>query len=388
MKSTQTLIVGASVAGLASAAALKRMHVEYIIIEKQAQVATPWRNHYDRLHLHTNKRVSHLPYKTFDSAIPRYPSRQQVIDYLEDYQKEFDINAVFNTEARSIKKAGDHWITETTNGRYQSKFIVIATGSYGKPKPANFKGMETFRGKILHSSGYKTGKDYRGQKVLVIGFGNSACEIAIDLYEQGAAPSMSVRSPVNVIPRDVLGIPILELSQVMSLLPPRIADTINAPLLRLLIGDVSKLGLKKMSYGPFEQINKDGNIPLLDIGTIKHIRQGHIRIYDDIDHIEGKTVHFVNGKTGEFDDIVAAIGYYRDYAEIIDTDKRRFVDLRLPVTKQKYFGKDGLYFCGLWISPTGQIREISLDAQKIAKDIANEEKLATVSPGAYLHVTE
>jgi len=206
--------------------------------------------------------------------------------------------------------------------------------------------------------------------VLVVGFGNSACEIALDLYEQQAIPSMSVRSPVNVIPRDLLGIPILSVSLLMSRLPARFADNISSLLMRLLFGDITKLGLKKLPYGVFEQIQKDGNIPPLDIGTIKHIREGHIKIYDNIDHIEGSTVHFVDGRKENFDAIVAAIGYYRDYAEIIHVDQARFEDLKVSVDKQKYFGKDGLYFCGFWINATGAIREISLDAQKIAKDIA------------------
>ncbi|HEX5154075.1 MAG TPA: NAD(P)/FAD-dependent oxidoreductase [Parafilimonas sp.] len=373
MQQTNTLIVGASISGLASAASLQKQGIEYIIIEKQAQVATPWRNHYHRLHLHTNKRVSNLPYKKFDSTIPRYPSRQQVVDYLDDYREEFNINPIFNAEARSIKKEGEYWITETTNGIFKSKYMIIATGPFGKPKPVNFKGMETFPGKILHSYEYKTGKDFKGKNVLVVGFGNSACEIAIDLHEQGARPSMAVRSPVNIIPRDILGIPILEISQLMSNLPPRMADTINAPLMKLLFGDITKLGLKKMPYGPFEEIEKDGNIPVLDIGTIKHIRKGHIKIHDNIDHIEGRTIHFSDGKKEDFDAIVAGIGYYRDYAEIINVDKSRFEDLKLPVDKQKYFGKDGLYFCGFRVAPTGQIREIASDAKKIAKDIQKKE---------------
>ena len=376
MQQTNTLIVGASISGLASAASLQKQGIGYIIIEKQAKVATPWRNHYHRLHLHTNKRVSNLPYKKFDSAIPRYPSRQQVVDYLDDYQKEFNISPVFNTEARSIKKEGEYWVTETTNGLFKSKYVIIATGPFGKPKPVSFKGMETFPGKILHSCDYKTGKDFKGQNVLVVGFGNSACEIAIDLHEQEAKPSMAVRSPVNIIPRDLLGVPILELSQLMSSLPPRVADTINAPLMKLLFGDITKLGLKKMPYGPFEEIQKDGNIPVLDIGTIKHIREGHIKIHDNIDHIDGRTIYFTDGKKEDFDAIVAGIGYYRDYADIINVDKSRFEDLKLPVDKQKYFGKEGLYFCGFRIAPTGQIREIALDAKKIAKDIHKKEQLS------------
>lgn len=370
MKQTNTLIVGASISGLASAACLQKQGIEYTIIEKESEIAAPWHNHYERLHLHTNKRISNLPFKKFDQTIPRYPSRQQVIDYLENYRSEFNINPVFNTEAKSIKKINGDWITETNNETFKSGNIIIATGPYCKPKPVSFKGMETFAGKIVHSFQYKSGKDFKGQKVLVIGFGNSACEIAIDLYEQGAVPSMAVRSPVNIIPRDILGIPILEISLLMSHLPARTADKLNAPLLRLMFGDITKLGLKKMPYGPFEEIEKDGKIPVLDIGTIKHIRKGHIKIYGDIDYIENNSVYFSDGTQKDFDAIVAATGYYRDYAEIIDVDKCRFDDLKFNINQQKYFGDDGLYFCGFWIGSTGQIREIALDAQKIAKDIA------------------
>ena len=208
---------------------------------------------------------------------------------------------------------------------------------------------------------------------MIAGFGNSVCEIAIDLYEQGAFPFMSVRSTVNIIPRDILGIPILELSLLLSRLPPRVADTVNAPLMRWIFGDITKLGLKKKPYGPFEEIQREGHVPVLDIGTVKYIREGHIIVYGAIERIEGNVVYFSEGRCEKFDTIVAGIGYYRDYAEIIDVDKNRFEDLKVPVSKQKYFGKEGLYFCGFWIGPTGQIREIASDAKKIAKDIARKE---------------
>ena len=370
MKETTSLIIGASISGLACAASLQKQNIDCIIIEKQNQVVTPWRNHYERLHLHTSKKFSNLPYKKIGKEIPRYPSRQQVVDYLEDYQKAFNIEPLLNAEAISVKKDGGYWITETTGGSFKSKYVVMATGLYNKPKPIIFEGMEKFTGKILHSSEYKTGKDFTGQKVLVVGFGNSACEIAIDLYEQGSIPSMSVRSAVNVIPRDVLGIPVLQLSLLMKRLPPRVADMISAPVMRWLIGDLTKLGLKKKPYGPLEGIRRDGNAPVLDIGTIHHIRKGHINIYEDIDYIERDTVHFKDGKKETFNTIIAAIGYCRDYTEIVDIDENRLWDLQLSADKQKYFGKNGLYFCGYWVSPTGQIREIALDAKKIASDIA------------------
>ncbi len=376
MRQTNTLIIGASISGLAAAATLQKKHIEYIIVEKESQVAVPWRNHYDHLHLHTSKGFSVLPYKNFGKKIPRYPGRQQVVDYLEDYQKEFNINPVFNTEATTVKKEGEYWITETTGGLFKSKFVIIATGAFSKPNPVHFKGAETFPGRIIHSYEYKTGKDFKGQNVLVVGFGNSACEIAIDLYEHGSMPSMSVRSAVNLVPRDIFGVPVQELSILLNRLPPRLADAIIAPFLKWLVGDLDRLGLKKMPYGPLEEIRRDGNAPVLDIGTVQHIRKGHIKIYDDIDHIEGEQIHFTDGKIKTFDAIVAAIGYCREYAEIVDVDKSRFEDLKLSTDRQKYFGRDGLYFCGFWISPTGQIREIASDARKIAKDIAEKERLS------------
>src|SRR6476620_3659546 len=104
MKETNILIIGASVSGLASAACLQKQGLDHIIVEKTSSVATPWRNHYHRLHLHTNKRISNLPFRKFGNAVHRYPSRQQVVDYLDDYQTAFSINPVFNTEAKRIKR--------------------------------------------------------------------------------------------------------------------------------------------------------------------------------------------------------------------------------------------------------------------------------------------
>lgn len=370
MISTNTIVIGASISGLASAGCLTRECIEHIIIEKKDCIAYPWRNHYDRLHLHSNKKLSGLPYMPFGKEIPKYPSKKQVIDYLESYAKHFDIRPHYATEALEVSRSGDLWIVKTNRDTYQAKHVVMATGTFGKPRKVDIKGMETFPGKLTHSFGYRSGSDYKGEKVLVVGFGNSACEIAIDLHEQGATPSLSVRSAVNVLPRDVLGIPILQLGVLTSKLPPRFVDKLNAPLIKLLLGDITKLGLKKLPYGPLEQINVHQQVPLLDIGTLKLMRQGHIGVFSGIDHINGKTVHFDDGKHENFDHIVAAIGYDKGWADqVVKVDQSRFDDLVHKVDDQKLFGKDGLYFCGFWVSPTGQIREISHDAVKIVADI-------------------
>lgn len=369
MNTTDTLIVGASFSGLACAACLQRRNIDYRIIEKHAQIATPWRSHYDRLHLHTHKGGSSLPYKKFGRNIPRYPSRLQVIDYVEDYRKTFNIEPEFNTEALKVERAGDTWITKTSKGEYASHNLIMATGTYSKPKPLDFSGLETFPGTAIHSSQYKTGETYRGKNVLVVGFGNSACEIAIDLYERGATPTMAVRSPVNIVPRDLFGIPILQLSLLLSNLPPTIADMLSKPAIQWTVGNIESLGLQRQAYGALEQIRRDMKAPVLDIGTIGHIRKGHIKIQKDIDHIDHNIIHFKNAAKQDFDAIIAAIGFYPNHAEIVQIDESRFEDLNLPVRRQQHFGEQGLYFCGFWISPTGQMREIAHDAKRIARHI-------------------
>lgn len=140
MTVTHTLIIGGSAAGLASAACLQKAGVPFILLEKHSHVANSWRNHYDRLHLHTSKKWSALPFKKFDTAVGSYPSRQDVINYLDIYSRELNINPVFNTEVLSLNKDGAHWIAKTNTETYQSLFVIVATGRNLKPKCQNFKG--------------------------------------------------------------------------------------------------------------------------------------------------------------------------------------------------------------------------------------------------------
>ncbi|MES1219093.1 MAG: NAD(P)/FAD-dependent oxidoreductase [Bacteroidota bacterium] len=371
--STHTLIIGASAAGLASAACLQRKGIEFIILEKYPQVATNWRNHYDRLHLHTSKKWSALPFKKFDAAIPSYPSRRNVVDYLDDYAKEMSIDPIFNTEVTALKKENDRWIAETNNGVYQSAHVIVATGMNNKPSMAQWKGMDSFKGTIIHSSQYKNGKIFTGKNVLVVGFGNSGCEQAICLHEHGAYPALSVRSAVNVLPRDIFGFSVLEVGKLTSVFPPRVADKINAPLLKLLVGDITKLGLKKSKYGPLEQIQKQHKIPLLDIGTIKLIREGSIKIFGDILKIEGNTVFFEEYKQEHFDAIILATGYSDNLESFIDPNYIHADKMNEPLSKQSAFGKEGIYFCGFYLSPMGMLREIGIEAKEIANDIAERD---------------
>src|SRR5262249_18819606 len=156
--------------------------------------------------------------------------------------------------------------------------VVVATGYTRAPFRPSWPGLESYQGRVLHSSEYRNGDAWRGKDVLVVGFGNSGGEIAIDLAERGARPTLSVRSAVNIVPRDFLGIPILAWGIALSALPVRVADAIAWVVSRLAIGRLDRLGLEKLPYGPNRQIRRYRRIPLLDIGTVARIRRKEIAV--------------------------------------------------------------------------------------------------------------
>ena len=368
IRQTTVVIVGASAAGLATAACLKEANIGFILLEKSSQVGQAWRNHYDRLHLHTNKRLSTLPGLSYPKSTPQYPTRQQVVLYLEDYIAHHHLEPQFDQTVIAVEQLDDaQWVTETQDTCYQSQHIVMATGYTRQPNIPRWDGQENFTGDILHSSQYKNGQPYADQHVLVVGFGNSACEIALDLHEHGAHPCMSVRSAVNVIPRDLFGIPILGIGIVMAYLPPRVADWLAWPLLRVKIGDITKYGLHKLPYGPNVQIRQDKQIPLLDIGTMDLIKRGAITIYPDITRFANNTVDFRDGRSQHFDAVILGTGYRPAVHEFLKSTEGVLDKNGTPLVSGQATALKGLYFCGFYVSPTGMLREVGLEAQRIAQ---------------------
>src|SRR5919198_101169 len=189
-----TVIIGAGPAGLAVGACLERAGVPFAILERTGEVGSAWRGHYQRLHLHTDRDRSTLPYLRFPPGTPRYPSREQMIAYLEAYAHEFGLGPRFNEEVKRVRRDGDAWRIETSKGTHRARRVVVATGFTGMPYLPAWPGLERFGGHVLHSIGYQDGSPFRGRNVLVIGFGNSGGEIAIDLCDNGARVSIAVRS--------------------------------------------------------------------------------------------------------------------------------------------------------------------------------------------------
>ena len=208
----ETVIVGAGPAGLAAAACLHRAGAPYMILEREGCVGASWHHHYERLHLHTDRAHSALPYFPLPKHYPKYPSREQFVAYLESYAKRFNLQPRFGQEVYSAHLRDGRWHVRTQHTIYESRYLIVATGYNARPYLPAWPGQETFTGEVMHSSAYKNGAPYREKRVLVVGFGNSGGEIAIDLWEHGARPTLSVRGPVNVVPREVVGVPILTIA--------------------------------------------------------------------------------------------------------------------------------------------------------------------------------
>ena len=369
---TNTIIIGASAAGLACARCLEEKGLFPIILEQQPDVAAPWRNHYQRLHLHTPKHNSSLPYFPMPDSYPKYPSRQQVVDYLVDYSKTLKTEPLFYQKVNAVVHNGTNWLVSTSDKKYTADQVVIATGNTRKPFWTAFEGMEHFRGSVIHSSSYINGAPYEGKKVLIVGFGNSACEIAICLHEHGAFPYMSVRNGVNVIPRDIFGIPIVYVGLVESLLPPTLADFLNQPFIRFSLGSVDKSGLRQLPYGAITQIEKDHKAPVIDVGTLKLIRERAVKILPGISRFTETGVVFNDGREEQFDAVILGTGYVpalhdflKDTGSVLDKNG-------WPKTSGRKSAAKGLYFCGFQVVATGALHEIGIEAKAIAKDIANK----------------
>jgi cation diffusion facilitator CzcD-associated flavoprotein CzcO len=206
---------------------------------------------------------------------------------------------------------------------------------------------------------------------LVVGFGNSGGEIAIDLYEQGARPSIAVRNPVNVVPREVFGIPILSLGLIQRLFSPAVADRITAPLIRALVGDVEAMGLRKLPYGPATQVRTHRRIPLIDIGTINLICRGQISVRPGLDRFDPGHAVFADGTRTRFDAVIAATGY-RPRVDFLDANTPAIDREGRPRSSGGETTEPGLFFCGYHVSPNGMLREITVEAKRLAALIARE----------------
>jgi cation diffusion facilitator CzcD-associated flavoprotein CzcO len=360
------IIIGAGPAGLACAVTMRAAGLNAVVLEKAGTIGSAWRQHYDRLHLHTDRNHSGLPGLPMPRDYPTYPSRTQVVDYLENYAEQFDIRPVFNTEVSRVARDGISWRVDANGEAMAAPIVIVATGIAHAPYRPSWPGMDIFNGGILHSRDYRNPAAFAGKRVLVVGFGNSGGEIALDLAEADVDVTIAVRNPVQVIPRDLLGIPILSWVILYRHFPARLVDAVNAPVLRLAVGDFEKLGLRRAAKGPRRMVEEDGHVPLIDVGTLAKIRDGSIAVRGGIERMTADGVVFADGRREAFDAVILATGFRPDLRRLIGDHGGLFDRHGVPRVTGKP-AASGLYFCGQITVPTGQLREIGIEAQRIAE---------------------
>ncbi len=294
-----------------------------------------------------------------------------MVEYLEAYAEHHGLEPRLGVEVRRAGHEDGGWRVETPDGPVRGSHLVVATGYTDTPVVPSWPGLDGFPGPVLHSSGYRNGRRFRGQRVLVVGIGNSGGEIAIDLVEHGARPVLSVRSPVNIIPRELLGAPILAIATPLARLPPRTADRLAEPILHLLCRCCDAPGLEQAEIGPFEQIARRRTIPLIDVGTVELIREGSIAVRPGLSSFRGNQVEFDDGSREAVDAVVLATGYRPSFDRFLSAaDVDRVTEDGVPRMSGWPTAVPGLYFCGFYVSPRGMLREIGIEARRIARSIA------------------
>ncbi|XP_062143310.1 probable indole-3-pyruvate monooxygenase YUCCA10 [Alnus glutinosa] len=369
------IIVGAGPSGLATAACLSRQSTPYIILEREDCFASLWKKYaYDRLQLHLGKQFCELPHMPFPLSFPKYVPKTLFIQYLDDYVSHFKISPLHRRTAESAEynEVSKRWHVKARNAssgeveEYFGRFLVVATGEATDPYTPEIEGLDTFSGEVLHSTQFKSGKQFSNKKVLVVGSGNSGMEIALDLVNHGAKyTSIIVRSPVHIVSREMVYLALILLKRIEV----GMVDSLLVMLSKLVFGDLSKYGIRRPSEGPFYMKVKYGKYPVIDVGAYKKIKSGEIQVLPaEIASVSGKDVLFEDGKARSFDTIVFCTGFKRSTNLWLKGDGYLLNDDGLPKPNypDHWKGKNGLYCVGL--SRRG-LYGASVDAQNIANDI-------------------
>ena len=369
MIKTQNLIIGAGPGGLAVAGRLAKLNIPFEIIEMAENVSPAWRNHYDRLHLHTAKELSALPHLDYPENYPLYVPRKQVVEYMEMYANHFNMKPYFNEEATSVKEENGKWITMTASGKvFQSDNVIVGTGFNRIPNEPTWEGMNEYKGLLQHSKYYKNGKKLKGKRALLIGMGNTGAELAIDLYENGAVPYISARSPVNVVLRDFNGKPTQYTAIKLQKLPTWLNDFIAVTIQKLMIGDLSKYGLKRPKMAPSQQLRELGKTPVIDLGTVELIKNGSVKIKPGVKRFTETGVVFKSGEAMDFDAVILATGYHskvEDFIEDMTDVLNHLNEPKSPVIPER----EGLYFIGFGAYAGGILRSINMNSKLIVDEI-------------------
>ncbi len=302
------MVVGAGPAGLAAAAELGRLGVGATVLEQAAAVGASWRSRYDRLRLNSSRWFSNLPGQRHTGENGPFPSRDQMVRYLEDYAGGKRLEVRLNTRLERVERNGAGWSLRTSAGDLAAEQVVVASGYAHTPYIPDWPGRESYGGRLLHAAQYRNAEPFRGQDVLVVGAGCSGMEVAYDVIEGGAARvRLAVRTPPNILIRSPLG-PLF--ARGMLKLGPERADRIMPLIRRLEVGDLTEYGLPAPEEGIFARLMRLGVAPaIVDKVVIKAIKERRIEIVAGVESLDGDGVGLADGSRVEPDAVIAATGY-------------------------------------------------------------------------------
>ena len=367
-------VIGGGPGGLATAYALRAQGVRAVVLEKSDRVGASWRLHYDRLHLHTTRRLSGLPGLPMPRRFGRWVSRDNVVRYLEKYAEHHELDVVTGVEVTRVDRSpdGTGWLLHATGGReLTGAAVVVATGYNHTPRVPDWPGLADWTGDFRHSCDYRNPAPYAGRDVLVVGIGNTGAEIAVDLVEGGAARvRLAVRTVPHIFRRSTAGWAAQYSGVLVRRLPVRLVDVLARPLARISVPDLSAHGLPRPDTGLYSR-QREGAVPVQDVGLIDAVRKGSVEIVAAVDSFEGGKVVLADGDRIAPDAVIAATGYVRGleglvgHLDVLDAHGR-------PVAHGARTPRHapGLYFTGYTNPISGMLRELARDAEKIAKAVA------------------
>lgn len=365
------VVVGAGASGLSAAGALKRRGFEPVALEQDERIGGTWARRYERLHLHTIRHFSGLAHFDIPRDYPRYVPKDLYARYLERYAETLGLDVRLGERAHRVARENGGWRVETVRCAWTARAVVLATGRYRLPATPGWPGRDAFRGRLLHSSEYGSGRDFAGARVLVVGIGNSGAEIAADLAEQGAARvAIAVRTAPPIMPRDLFGfVPAQLLGLVFTPVPARrLLDRAGAVVRRLGTGDLGRYGLAGEAWGPFTARRP----AVIDVGFLRQLKAGHILVRPAVERLTASGVVFAGGQEQEFDAIVAATGFTTGLGEVLELPEAIAADGRPRFRSGRTTPYPGLYFIGYDETTRGVLYESNRDSRRLARSVAGD----------------
>ncbi|MDH4871194.1 NAD(P)-binding domain-containing protein [Pseudomonas sp. BN515] len=309
-------IIGAGPMGLCSARQLQKHGIPFVGFELNGDVGGLWdidnphSTMYDSAHLISSKHTTEFSEFPMDADVAPYPHHSEMRRYFRDYARHFDLykHFRFNTRVLHLERLERGWklITEQDGQRRESHFdgVLIANGTLHTPNRPALPGH--FDGELLHSAQYRSPAMFDGKRVLLVGCGNSACDIAVDAVHRAASVDLSVRRGYYFLPKFLLGRPTDTFGGAVKL-PRRLKQLVDGLLVRALVGKPSQYGLPDPDYKLYE------SHPVMNSLVLHHLGHGDIKARPDITQVEGHRVTFSDGQQAEYDLILQATGYKLDY---------------------------------------------------------------------------